>query len=152
MTTFLRYQIILINAALQFDWPLSNSEASPRIWTCVTRPSFSHVRGGSGHETSLPPLPPPSSSSPSVFIFLPLQVGTCTQTNQSDLGTQQSHYGTMGSVPSKGTSSFTGSINSSLGTSLSHHRGGYSANVTPHDRREHNLNGVLLEDGSSDDS
>ena len=53
MTTFLRYQIILINAALQFHWPLSNSEASPRIWTCVTRPSFSHVRGGSGHETTL---------------------------------------------------------------------------------------------------
>ena len=22
------------------------------IWTCVTRPSFSHVRGGSGHETT----------------------------------------------------------------------------------------------------
>ena len=52
MTTFLRYQIILINAALQFHWPLSNSEVSPRIWTCVTRLSFSHVRGGSGHETS----------------------------------------------------------------------------------------------------
>ena len=52
MTTFLRYQIILINTALQFHWPLSNSEASPRIWTCVTRPSFSHMRGGSGHETN----------------------------------------------------------------------------------------------------
>ena len=26
------------------------------------------------------------------------------------------------------------------------------ANVTPHDQRKHYLNGVLLEDGSSDDS
>jgi len=40
---FFHYRIILINAALQSHWTLSNSEASPRIWTCVTRPSCTHV-------------------------------------------------------------------------------------------------------------
>ena len=39
-----RYRIILINAALQSHWMLSNSEAGPRIWTCVTTPSRAHVR------------------------------------------------------------------------------------------------------------
>jgi len=73
-----------------------------------------------------------------------------TQTHQSNLGTQQSQYGTMDSVPSKGTSNFTGSINSSA--SVSYRKGAFSGNVTPRDRMEHNLNGVLLENGSSSDS
>jgi len=28
---------------LRFHWTLSNSEANPRIYTCVTRPSHTHV-------------------------------------------------------------------------------------------------------------
>ena len=56
----------------------------------------------------------------------------------------------MDSVPSKGTSNFTGSINSSA--SVSYRKGAFSGNVTPRDRMEHNLNGVLLENGSSSDS
>jgi len=35
---FFHYCIILPHC-----WTLSNSEASPRIWTCVTRPSRTHV-------------------------------------------------------------------------------------------------------------
>jgi len=30
-------------ATLWSHWTLSSSEASPRIWTCVTRPSHAHV-------------------------------------------------------------------------------------------------------------
>jgi len=43
---FFRYCNInlLINVALQSHWTLSNSEASPRIWTCITRLSHMHVR------------------------------------------------------------------------------------------------------------
>jgi len=36
--------IILINTALWSHWMLSNSEVSPRIWTCVTRLSRADVR------------------------------------------------------------------------------------------------------------
>ena len=35
--------IILINVTLRSHWTLSNSEVSPRIWTCVTRPSRTHM-------------------------------------------------------------------------------------------------------------
>ena len=41
----LLYRIILINAALRSHWTLSNSEASPRIWTCATRPSRARALG-----------------------------------------------------------------------------------------------------------
>jgi len=49
---FFRYRNILINAALRSHRTLSNSEAGPRIWTCVTRPSRARMFVGSGHETS----------------------------------------------------------------------------------------------------
>jgi len=36
-------RIILINATLRSHWTLSNSEADPRIWTGVTRPSLARI-------------------------------------------------------------------------------------------------------------
>ena len=67
---FFHYCIITMNTALQFHWSLSNSEASPRIWTCVTRPRGgghewpSRICGGSGHETTPSPPPPWQNQSP----------------------------------------------------------------------------------------
>jgi len=40
---FFHYRIIPINIALQPHWTFLNSEASPGIWTCVTRPFRTHV-------------------------------------------------------------------------------------------------------------
>ena len=55
---FFHCHIIPINAALRFNWLLSNSEVSPRIWTCVIRPS--HICGGHGHEAVVWPTTWPS--------------------------------------------------------------------------------------------
>jgi len=44
------HTVVTINTTLRFDWLLSNSEVSPRIWTCATRPSHAHMQRA-GHET-----------------------------------------------------------------------------------------------------
>jgi len=46
------YHIIPINAALRSHWTLSNSETSPRIWTCVTTPDPTHMCVESGARLS----------------------------------------------------------------------------------------------------
>jgi len=52
---FFRYLIILINVALQSHWTLSHSEASPRIWTCVTDPLARTCVGSGQSPDSLVP-------------------------------------------------------------------------------------------------